>query len=453
MRIGLFTDTYLPTINGIVFVVESLKEQLEDEGHEVFVFCPARTIRPKKIQLMTEENPHIMRIPSIPSGLLDDFDFSLFFPPRILRQIRELELDVIHIFTPSQIGLLGINVAMKYDFPFVVQHGTDLYEFIENYPNSIVGTLALVNVVFPMSVKLDRRDYLEIAKLGRPRRGAAKWGQELIKRTLTMAYSKADAAIALSKKSKAQLEDWQDEDYTYNVTLLPSGVDALPRPTKAQLKEFHQQWGFKESDEVFGFVGRLGEEKNLPILIDAFDRIGAKRPNAKLLFVGDFEYRETLEAMASASNFPERIVFTGSLPRKQLGVVYATMDVFAFPSLKDTQGWVLHEAAHAKLPIVLIDRELSEVMIDSENGFYSDNTADDFAQQVSRLLESPELRERFGIRSKELANRFSERRQAKKIVALYDHCIATHTKRLEKKPRSTRRLQQAITALLGHIDI
>ncbi|NCU39223.1 glycosyltransferase family 4 protein, partial [Candidatus Saccharibacteria bacterium] len=46
MRIGLFTDTYRPSINGIVFVVETLKKRLEEQGHEVFIFCPAKSIRP-----------------------------------------------------------------------------------------------------------------------------------------------------------------------------------------------------------------------------------------------------------------------------------------------------------------------------------------------------------------------------------------------------------------------
>lgn len=447
MRIGLFTDTYRPAINGIVYVVDTLKEQLESEGHEVFIFCPAKTLRPKKIQEMTEEDPRIMRIPSVPSGFVDDFELSLFFPPRILKQIRDCELDIIHIFTPSQIGLLGINAAMKYDVPFVVQHGTDLYEYVEDYPNTVIGALALVSVVFPLSIKLERRDYLEIAKLSRPRLRATKWGQDIIKRALTMAYSKADAVIALSKKSQAQLESWQDGDYNYEVTMLPSGVDALPRPTKAELRVFREKWGLFETDEIFGNVGRLAEEKNLPVLIRAFDYIGAARPQAKLVFVGDFDYRETLEAMAATSRFSDRIIFTGALPREQLGVAYASLDVFAFPSLKDTQAWVLNEAAHASLPIVMVDRDLTEVMLEGESGLYAKNDPEDFARQICRLFDDPDLRQKFGARGKELASRLTERRQAKKTITLYERCIAAHVERRSLKPKNTRRLEQAIAAL------
>jgi glycosyltransferase involved in cell wall biosynthesis len=229
-----------------------------------------------------------------------------------------------------------------------------------------------------------------------------------------MAYSKADAVIALSRKSKMQLESWQNDDYNYEVTLLPSGVNAIPRPSSERLAEFRRKWDLRESDEINGFVGRLGEEKNLPILIKAMDKIGKERPRAKLIFVGDFEYRKTLEEMAAASKYPEKIIFTGAMAREDLGVAYEVLDVFVFPSLKDTQGWVLHEAAHARKPIVLIDRELSEVMIDGENGFFAKNNTTDMTRQIVKLLQDPEMRKKFGQRSKQLAGRYTEKRQTRK---------------------------------------
>lgn len=435
MRVGLFSDTYHPTINGITFVVETLKTQLEAEGHEVFIFCPARTIRPKKNPELALENDNIIRIPSFRSGFFDDFDFALLFPPVFLRQIREIDLDIIHIFTPSQIGLLGINAAVKYDVPFVVQHSTDLYEYIEDYPNVLPGVLALVGVLFPMSVKLDRRDWIEVAKLQRPRLGLTKWGQKIIEKALTIVYSKADAVIALSRKSRDQLISWQDAEYNYEVTMFPSGVDAIPKPKKAELDAFRTQHGINKTDEVFGYVGRLGEEKNLDVLIKAFDKICKSRPKAKLVFVGDFAYRQVLEQLAAESRCPDRIVFTGFIQRQQLGAAYAVLDVFVFPSLKDTQGWVLHEAAHAKKPIVLIDRELTEVVVDGENGYFARNNATDVARKTTALLRSPALRAQFGARSKQLALRYTEKKQIKKILRLYENMISQHECTLKKRRR------------------
>lgn len=443
MRIGLFTDTYRPTINGIVFVVESLKCQLESLGHEVYVFCPARTMTPNRKAEYADEDPRIIRFPSFKSGFFDDFDFTLFFPPTMLRRINDLDLDVIHIFTPSQVGLLGINAAVRHDTPLVVQHSTDLYEFVEHYPAVLPGVLALVGIVFPMSVKLKGKDIREIVKMYRPHSTATKWNRAIIAKAMTMLYSKADATIALSRKSQKQLQSWQNKDYRYDVTLLPNGVNAIPAPSSKTLAEFRDKWGLSEKDEVFGFVGRLGEEKNLPVLIKAMDIVGKARPRAKLMFVGDFDYRETLEAMAAESKYPDRIIFTGSMPRETLGVAYAAFDVFAFPSLKDTQGWVLHESAHTRLPIVLIDREVSEVVEDGKNGYYAKNNATDVARKVVALLSSPTKRAKFGEHSKELAAKFTEKKQTKKLEKLYEYIIAHHDERQVQEPKARlRRIRQ-----------
>lgn len=424
MRIGLFTDTYRPTINGITFVVETLKKQLEAEGHEVYVFCPARTIRPSKYYDGDDEN--IIRFPSFKSGFFDDFDFTVFAPAIELRRIRELELDVIHIFTPSQVGLMGIQAAVKQDIPFIVQHSTDLYEFVEHYPSVLPGVLALVGLIFPMTVKLKGKDIREILRMYRPRAGVTKWNREIISKAMTLLYSKADAVIALCRKSAAQLKSWQTRQYNYELTLLPNGVNALPKPSKQQLAVFKETWGMTDTDEVYGYVGRLGEEKNLDILINSFAKILKARPNAKLLFVGDFEYRETLEAMAARTKHADRIIFTGAMPREQLGLAYGSLDVFVFPSLKDTQGWVLHEAAHARLPIVLIDRGVSEVVLDGENGYYAKNNPTDLARKVVSLLGDPKKRAAFGERSKQLAMNFTEQKQTKKLIKLYESVIISH---------------------------
>lgn len=427
MKIGLFTDTYRPSINGVVYVVESLKRELEALGHDVYVFCPAKSMRPaKQAELLSEdESSHIIRFPSIKGVLFfDDYDTSVFFPPIVQRRISELELDIIHVFTPSQIGLVGVKAAYKNKIPLVMQHSTDIYEFVEHYPAVLPGALALAGIVFPLSVKVTARDVLEIIKLYRPRSGVTKWNREIIERVVTMLYSKCDAVIALCRKSRDQLASWQYDDYRYDITLMPNGVNALPVPTKTALAAFRKQWGLGPRDEVFGFVGRLGEEKNLPILIEAFaEHVAPARPHAKLLFVGDFEYRPTLEKMAADSGYGERIIFTGALPREELGVVYAALDVFAFPSLKDTQGWVLHEAAHAGKPIVIIDQGVSEVVRDGVNGLFAENTATSIAAAVTKLLADPALRAKYGAASQGLAAKFTESAQVAKLAALYQRLI------------------------------
>ena len=428
MKIGLFTDTYRPSINGIVFVVDSTKKYLEELGHEVYIFCPARSIRPSKTALEFEEDEHIIRFPSIKGAFYDDYDTSLFFPPRVLRRVRELDLDVIHFFTPGQVGLMGVYAAFKTDTPLVAQHCTDLREYVEHYRDGLLlpGLLALI-ALLPLTVKVDGKDLREIMKLYRPRRGRVEWNIDIVERMVTLVYSKCDAVVALSRKSKAQLESWQHTDnYQYPVTLKPDGVTPLPKSTAAERKAFREQYGIADDDELVTFVGRLGSEKNLAMLIPVIEQVHAVNAKARLLFVGDFEYRETLEELAAASLAPDRITFTGALPREELGKIYETSSVFVFPSLTDTQAWVLHEATHAGLPVVMIDPELSEVVIDNENGYIVPNSVNDFAEAVLRILGNDKLRRAFGKRSRELSAQFTEAGQIKKLEKLYETATARH---------------------------
>jgi 1,2-diacylglycerol 3-alpha-glucosyltransferase len=427
MRIGLFTDTYRPSINGIVFVVESLKKHLESQGHEVYIFCPGSSIRPGRHAEEFDEDEHVIRFPSVKGAFYDDYDLSLFFPPRVLSRIKELDLDVIHFFTPGQVGMMGVYAAHKCKTPLVAQHCTDLREYVEHYRDGLLlpGLLALI-ALLPFAIKVNGKDVREIVKMYLPRRERVQWNIDIVERILTIIYSKCDAVIALSRKSKAQLESWQNEEnYQYEVTMLPNGVDRIKPATDAQLKGFKQTYGIDEKDEIFGFVGRLGSEKNLAMLIPAFDMVAQKRPKARLLFVGDFEFRETLERLASESTYPDRITFTGSLPRESLGVAYGAMDVFVFPSLTDTQGWVLHEAALAGLPIVLIDKEVSEVVVDGESGIYAENSAESVAAAVTDLLSHPKKRQEFGAESQRLARHFTEKRQVAKLAKLYERIVET----------------------------
>lgn len=428
MKIGLFTDTYRPSINGIVYVVESTKKHLEALGHEVYIFCPARGISPTKRAIEFEEDDHIIRFPSVKGAFYDDYDTSLFFPPRVLKRIRELDLDVIHFVSPGQVGLMGVYAAFKTNTPLIAQHCTDLREYVEHYRDGLLlpGLLALITLL-PFAVKVDGKDIREIMSLYRPRRGRVEWNIDIVERIVTLVYSKCDAVIALSRKSKNQLESWQRTDnYEYKVTLKPDGVTPLPESTEAEREEFREKYGIAPDDELITFVGRLGSEKNLAMLIPVIEQVHAVHPRTRLLFVGDFEYRETLEALAGESLAPDRVTFTGALPRTELGKIYDTSSVFAFPSLTDTQAWVLHEATGAGLPVVMIDTELSEVVFDDENGYIVPNDVSEFAGAINRILGDDKLRKKFSKKSMELASQFTPEGQVEKLVKIYDTAIARH---------------------------
>ena len=422
MRIGLFTDTYHPAVNGIVQVVDSTRQQLEALGHEVFVFCPKVNNDP------TEYDDHVIRFRSIPSGLFDDNRLSVFFPIVEMRKIRKLELDVIHFFTPLQIGMMGVYAAQRTDAILVGQHCTDLYQYVELYPQVLPGVLAFT-LTLPFTVKFDGVDTRTLLRSYRPQLGVTQWSRDVVENLMALVYSRCDAVLAVSRKSQQQLESWRKK-YQYDVTVLPTGVDPLPSPTAAEIKEFKAKWRIAPDDLVYANIGRMGAEKNLDVLIKAIDKILEKHANARLLFVGDFDYLDTLKEHAAASGHGDRITFTGRLPRKKLGVAYAAADVFVFPSVMDTQGLVVHEAANAGLPIVYVDRYVTEAVIDGENGFVARNSANSIAEKITRLFDDPDLRKQFGTASKKIASQYSELIQTKKLEAIYIQAIEERDKQL-----------------------
>lgn len=412
MRIGLFTDTYHPSTNGVVYVVDILRHNLEKLGHEVYVFAPAPG-------LLAEENkdPHLIRFAALNNLLYPESSNTLFFPPSVMRRIKRLNLDAVHVFTYGQLGLMGIYAASRLDLPVVAEYCTDLAEYVRDRSFFLPVLLAL-GIITPVALRANLRESLDFARLSLPRQ-LKGWDYEMVSGMVTIVHSHCAAVIVHSRKSYKQLKGWQYGRYKYPMHIIPTGVDPLPAATQEDKRRFSKKWGLASSDEVVLFVGRLSAEKNLDILIDAMEHLLRKRPNAKLMFVGDFDYRPVLEQKAAKSGHDDRIIFTGKIPREQLGTVYGVASVFAFPSLTDTQGLVLHEAAGAGLPLVLIDHDVSEVMKNGKNGYYAKNKPVDVAAKIADILANDKKRQAMSARSREFAAQFSELEQARKISDLY----------------------------------
>lgn len=419
MKIGIFTDTYRPATNGIVFVTEILRRNFEAMGHEVFIFAPAPGLSTKSD---TAEDDHIIRFPALSGIVYEENNVSLIFPPKTLGRVRELELDMFHFLTPGTVGLFAVYAASKLDKPLVAEYCTDLFEYADRYPGALPAIAAL-GVSLPFTFKMTREEFWEVLKAGRPRMGIGNWNKEMVKSSLNVIHSHCDAVIAHSRKSEEQLQSWQNGD-SYPIHLIPTGVDPAEPPTAKQLADIKKQWGIKPDDEVVLYLGRVSVEKNLDLLIGTMEELIKWRPKAKLVIVGDFDYRPTLEAHAKESTAADHIVFAGKIPHEHIGWAYAAADVFAFPSLTDTQSLTLHEATLAGLPVVMIDHKVTEVVKDGVNGYFCNDDPIDMAAKLHKVLEDPKLRKQMGLESKKIAKQFSEKAQSKKILDLYEQIIA-----------------------------
>ncbi len=415
MRIGFFSDRYLPLTDGITFSIEGFRLELEKLGHEVYVFAPGPGLRYK------EPSKRIVRFPAVKGLFFDDYLTSLFFPPQVIKRIEKLDLDIIHYHTPGQIGLLGAYFALRHNIPLVTTYHTDLYEYVRHYPSVLPGVIAL-SMLTPVITGGGMSEYRDSLSSIKPERSIDKWNQKIVERGVTMIHNHCDLVITPSHKMEQQLRSWHTQS---RIATLPTGVDKITT-TEREITNIRRQYGFGPDDQIVLFVGRIGTEKNIGLLIRAFDLVAQQHPKAKLLLVGTGEDIDDFREQAAATSCPDRIIFAGQMPHEQLGAFYGLADIFAFPSLADTQGMVINEAAQAGVPVVMVDRDITEVVKDRQNGFFARGTAKDLGAKISQLLDKPALRQRMGAQGRELAADFTASKQTLKLLRLYEETIEHH---------------------------
>ena len=125
MRIGLFTDTYVPQINGVSTSVDMLRRALIKKGHEVYVI----TVSPDNLKYVIDKENHILRIPGIPVGIYD-YRLTGIYPVRAVNIIKKLNLDIIHSHTEFGIGTFARLMAFQLDIPLVHTYHTMYEDYI-----------------------------------------------------------------------------------------------------------------------------------------------------------------------------------------------------------------------------------------------------------------------------------------------------------------------------------
>lgn len=422
MRIGLFTDTYRPAQNGVVLVVDVTRRELEAMGHEVWIFAPSANLR-NQVSEVDDEDDHLIHFPTVRGMGFKEGQISLFFPPHLVEKIRELKLDVLHFFTAGQMSMFCCYAARKTGAALIGQHCTDTYQYSDSYHLLKVGYAALASMM-PLAVSMTARQRLDFAKRVTLGKTDDNWGRRLVGNMLALWYQACDEVVAVSEKSARQLRQIASEnECSINLSVVPTGVNPPRVPSSTEVNEFCTRFGIDKDAENLIYFGRLGQEKNLAMLIPMIEQVVKVRPNANLIFGGDWEYRATLEKLALESPARDHIIFIGRYPHEDVGLLTAVSKIYLFPSLTDTQGLAVTEAAYGGLPVVLCDPLAPACFIDGENGYTAQNDPVDFAGKVIKILSDQNLYQRFSKKSRELAADLTERKQTEKLVELYRQAL------------------------------
>jgi 1,2-diacylglycerol 3-alpha-glucosyltransferase len=404
LTVAEFTDNYGPAHSGLLYAVQFLEEQVLAAGHKVLLVAPeARGPNPHA------KNPHRreVRLPSVPipgAGIRlsmgQDFDYRL-------AQLVANPPDVIHIHGLGSIGLLGMWVAERTGKPMVITWHTDLEAYAEHYWHVLPFLNAAYRVV---RLHMQKPTWAQIKKqrFKRPRRGRAQ--VELLELAASM-LTDADLVTTPSDKTARRVLEIAPNA---KVRVVPNGADALP-----ELPPISKHRGPR-----FLYVGRISMEKGIGLLLDAFELVRDQIPNAELMIVGDWKNtpKRLRSKLQRASRFGG-VKLPGQVPREKLGAYYSSADVFVFASQTDTQALVLHEAAHAGLPFVMVDHELRLVTEPGVNTLLARPNAVSLAGAMIGMvaaLDDPEFAGRARARSKQLAARWTIANQSREFVEIYE---------------------------------
>jgi 1,2-diacylglycerol 3-alpha-glucosyltransferase len=382
MRIGFFTDTYTPQINGVVTSICLFKDALEARGHEVYVFAP----KPEH----ADDGDHTVRFRSMPFAFQPEMRLASPFSIEALRRVDKIDLDIIHSHDPFSIGLFGLNVARRHKIPYVHTYHT-LYP---DYVHYVWETRLTKKLAERLS-----REFCE----------------------------QCSSIIAPSTKVEQYLRAW---GVTVPVEIIATGVDVerYSRPDPDRVEELAELIDLQPDERVLLFMGRLGKEKNVELLLHALWH--SRHPHTRLIIGGDGPNRAALEQLTEELGLTGRVSFMGYLKGADAVAAYHVADAFAFASTTETQGLVIGEAMAAGLPVIAVeDHAVEDFVINGRTGLVVPGRAEDLGVAIDGLLADDAQLLSYSEAGLRRAACFSIEHQAERLEMHYTHAIESHRPR------------------------
>ena len=368
MRIALFTETFLPKIDGIVTRLKHTVEHLQREGHQVLVICPDGGIKEYK-------GAKVYGVSGIPLPLYPELKLAI--PRPTLKIVLEkFRPDLIHVVNPAVLCLGGIYYAKTLYITLVASYHTHLPQYLHHY-----GLGALEGLLW------------ELLKLG---------------------HNQAQLNLCTSTAMVETLVDHGIE----RVDLWQRGVDTdmfQPHLVSKQMRSRLSQ-GNPDAPLLL-YVGRVSAEKQIDEIKPVLEAI----PDARLAIVGDGPNREAMETHFAGTNTH----FVGYLQGLELAAAFASSDAFIFPSRTETLGLVLLEAMAAGCPVVAArSGGIPDIVTDGVNGYLFDPTdARGAVVATQKLLAAQEERELLRQNARQEAEKWGWSAATKHLISYYESVL------------------------------
>ena len=378
MRILMVSDVYFPRINGVSTSIQTFRETLTQQGHEVVLIVPEYTTT-------TNDETDIHRIASrsIPFDQEDRLMKKGLVEEKIKALHKEHDFDLIHIQTPFVAHYAANKVAKQLGIPCVETYHTYFEEYMHNY--------------IPLMPKW-----------------ILKGGVRLFTRRQC---NSVDALVVPSSAMKQVLED-------YNVSspmqIVPTGIN-VKLFDRGDGNSFRLKHNISAEQPVAVHIGRIGYEKNIDFLFHVHKQVVTKCPNAVFIVAGEGPALNHLRILANRLDLSENVRFVGYLDREtELLDCYRAGNVFVFSSRTETQGLVLLEALALGVPVVSTAVLGTRDILWKEKGaLIAPEDVGQFADKVLSIMQDRQLQARLSDEGKAYAAEWSHEKITERMIDFY----------------------------------
>ena len=376
MRVGMFANSYLPVVNGVVRSIMLYRQGLLNDCHFVGVFAPdARDYE--------DEQPFIFRYPAIPLPSQMKLSFPVVAAPHITWMVPRLKLDVIHAHHPVIVGAEAARFSEELDVPMVFTFHTMYHEYTHYF-------LGMDNDLVKQIVRRSVRDFA----------------------------NRADHIIAPSPAV---------------VNLMPSygiqkPVDILPTPVDIDKFKPRPNPLLNNPDRIrLIYVGRVAKEKNLDFLLRVFAQAAAKDERLEMLLVGGGPSLDDLRKLAKRLKIDHKVTFTDMVPFERVVDELSLADLFIFSSTSETQGLVVLEAMAAGLPLVMVESEALLYFVNpGQDCVVVPEKEEDMVAAILSLINDPDRLRAMGKAARKNAERYSIPALTSRLLDVYQAAADAH---------------------------
>jgi len=401
MRIAYFTDGYLPSVNGVSYVVDT-HARLLAENNQVEIFAPAYGWWNRN---ETGKNLKIFRYKSFPWPMYKDVHLAVPNIWKMIEEVNRFSPDVIHIHTPFSMGLSGILIAKLKKIPLVGTYHTLFSEvlvyvspkkMLDKYLAAIEKAMTGVGV------------NIELRNLRGNGTGGEKLQQKMAWNMVNKIYGYCDAVICPTEAIKKELVKRR---FNKKLWVISYGID----------REVFKPNGKLVKEKIILHSGRLAFEKNVDVVLKAFKLVTEKIPDSRLVIAGDGPANKSLKELAKDLGIARKVTWLGMVPRNKLPQIYRQAQVFVTASTMETLGLVVLEALACGVPVVGVNKyALRDLILEDENGLIAEpGKPKALAAAMIKVLKDERLREKLSAGAIRSVQNHELGKTKKKLEGLY----------------------------------